>query len=119
LAGLLRRLPYGEATKKKAYRRYVYNAKTRGLEFLLSFDEFYRLSQQPCYYCGELNTNVELSEFENGDFLYNGIDRVNNSGGYVIDNCVSCCIKCNVIKKGISTEMARKIINFIDKKGIK
>ena len=32
------------------------------------------------------------------EYKYNGIDRVDNKIGYELDNCVSCCIKCNKAK---------------------
>ena len=31
-------------------------------------------------------------------YKHNGIDRVDPSKGYTIDNCVSCCSKCNYAK---------------------
>jgi hypothetical protein len=33
-----------------------------------------------------------------GKFTYNGIDRIDNSQGYIIDNVVPCCTKCNIAK---------------------
>lgn len=40
----------------------------------------------------------------NGGYIYNGIDRLNNSKdvGYVKDNVVACCSKCNYIKNKMS-----------------
>ena len=35
-------------------------------------------------------------------FKYNGIDRINNSKGYTIDNCVPCCFMCNYSKNNHS-----------------
>ena len=29
----------------------------------------------------------------------NGIDRINNELGYVLDNCESCCYDCNIAKR--------------------
>lgn len=34
----------------------------------------------------------------NGDYVYNGIDRVDNTKGYTIDNVVPCCGICNMAK---------------------
>jgi hypothetical protein len=36
--------------------------------------------------------------FLNGDFVYNGIDRIDSSIGYVEGNIVPCCKACNMAK---------------------
>jgi hypothetical protein len=41
-------------------------------------------------------------KWSNGDFVYNGIDRRENSIGYTLANCVSCCGPCNMMKKVLS-----------------
>jgi len=41
--------------------------------------------QLPCYYCGD---NIETI----------GLDRLNNTKGYSLDNIVSCCTPCNMMK---------------------
>lgn len=46
----------------------------------------------------------------------NGIDRIDSSKGYTIDNCVSCCPLCNQMKSNIDQNMfltqIEKIYNF-------
>lgn len=37
-------------------------------------------------------------------YVYGGIDRVDSSKGYTVDNCVSCCRECNVSKGTMSLE---------------
>jgi hypothetical protein len=32
-------------------------------------------------------------------FIYNGIDRVDNSIGYEMGNVVTCCVVCNLMKR--------------------
>ena len=72
----------------------------------ISLEDFLLLSQQECFYCGAQPANCcsaygdRNSEFrqENGDFLYNGLDRVDSSKGHTKDNVVSCCIDCNKAK---------------------
>jgi hypothetical protein len=63
------------------------NAYSRGLLFTLSESEYENLIIRPCYYCGFYS----LTRF-------NGIDRINNNKGYILDNCISCCKMCNMIK---------------------
>lgn len=74
----------------------------------ISFEDFYKLSQLPCNYCraepsnianaydGDLNSKYAR---ENGTFIFNGLDRVNNSLNHTLENCVSCCRWCNLAKR--------------------
>jgi hypothetical protein len=39
-----------------------------------------------------------------GYYLYNGIDRVDNTLGYSKENCVSCCKICNYMKQVLTLE---------------
>jgi hypothetical protein len=34
----------------------------------------------------------------------NGIDRVDNTKGYSVDNCVPCCRRCNVAKADMTPD---------------
>lgn len=45
--------------------------------------------QKPCHYCGGAITTV-------------GIDRIDNTKGYAMNNCVSCCRTCNIAKGAMS-----------------
>lgn len=81
----------GLATKKHIYSMYRRGALKRNLLFDLSFEQFLDLTQQNCHYCGSEPSNLKHSYFDNGDFKYNGIDRKDNTKGYTIENCVSCC----------------------------
>ena len=59
------------------------NAKKRGYEFLLTMEEYEKLTRnQYCYLC-------------NQKFNYTGLDRVNNNRGYEIGNVLPCCRLCN------------------------
>ena len=37
-----------------------------------------------------------------GEFYYNGIDRKDNFLGYTLSNVVTCCKKCNFLKRDMS-----------------
>ena len=74
------------------------NAYKRGLLFTLSESDFERLVIQPCIYCG-FHSSTRL----------NGIDRVDNNKGYIIENCITCCKMCNVMKN------IQHPIEFLDK----
>lgn len=42
-----------------------------------------------------MQEKISSSHGTNGAYFYNGVDRINNSIGYVIENCVPCCRQCN------------------------
>ena len=74
---------------ERRYNVYSLGAKQRNIDFNLTFDQFLTFWNKPCYYCGDMINGV-------------GIDRINNSIGYEIDNCVSCCKDCNRMKLKMS-----------------
>lgn len=97
-------LENGEASRRASYRTYKIGAKSRDLDFSLSFDEFSELTALSCYYCGEMPKNIFKNRYGKGDFTYNGIDRVDNSKGYTTSNVVPCCKICNVAKHAMSRD---------------
>ncbi len=50
---------------------------------------------------------------ENTDSQYNGIDRVDNSKGYILSNCKPCCGHCNYIKGPIPIGVVKHHISRI------
>lgn len=75
-----------------------------------TFEEFYQLSQLPCYYCGAKPNNLsnsakhdskKSSQYakDNGDFYYNGLDRIDSSKDHSPSNVVPCCKWCNYAKR--------------------
>jgi hypothetical protein len=95
--------PPGVAAFNALYGKYRISwAKRRGLNFELSKDEFRKLTQGNCFYCGAKPkrdfSKANGKRFYNGSYLYNGIDRINNKKGYTMDNCVTCCYECNKMK---------------------
>lgn len=85
----------------RIYRTYKRNAKIKELEFSLERDDFYNLTKSNCYYCGSGLLNISIEKGQYSDYIYNGIDRIDNSKGYVIENCVPCCKICNQAKHGL------------------
>ena len=100
-AALERNVSKHEAGFGAVLRVYEYSAKERGLEFNLSRETFEHLTASNCTYCG-----VEPLQFQTrfSEFKYNGIDRVDNTKGYVIENCVPCCKTCNRMKDTLSLD---------------
>ena len=95
------RTPWGK------FRSYRNGSKTRGLVFKLTFEQFLSFWQKPCHYCGEAIETI-------------GLDRVDSSKGYTIDNVVSCCIICNKGKLDMGVvsylEHCRKVVNHCEGK---
>lgn len=68
------------------FKQLTNNAKARGLEVdsnPTAISDYYGL---PCFYCGDV------------PLMSHGIDRVENSRGYVRGNMVPCCTHCNIAK---------------------
>lgn len=90
----------GEAAKNATYKRYKAQAKYRSLNFNLSKNEFFCIAERSCDYCGSAPSNT--TKASSGNWSYNGLDRVDSSKGYEIDNVVPCCIRCNIAKSDMS-----------------
>lgn len=90
---------------------YVQNAKKRGIEFNLTMEEFKIIVEANCHYCGR-----EPHMVKKGTITANGVDRVDNTRGYEVDNCVAACKWCNYWKKDMTVEdfyaQARRITEF-------
>jgi hypothetical protein len=97
-------LEEGEAGFNKVLKNYKRGARDRGLSFELDNDSFRKLTKGNCYYCGEEPKNIGKSLSITADYIYNGIDRLNNRIGYTIENSVTCCKRCNMMKMELSIE---------------
>jgi len=95
--GCAKRREYGEAARNRVLARYKEQALKRSLIWELSDEVALRLFSGRCYYCGSAPSTREYRRTF-GDFVYNGIDRVDSSRGYEPGNVVSCCFACNVAK---------------------
>jgi len=88
---------FGEAAKKGLYNFYKAEARKRKHPFELTKEDFYALTEAPCFYCGVEPVNKYKARY--GHYIYNGIDRVDNTKGYTRDNCLPCCKDCNIAKR--------------------
>lgn len=83
---------YKEKAKKiKPYRRegaLRSGAIKRGIAYELTREQLMSLWQKPCVYCG-------------GEIVTVGVDRVDNTKGYVMENVVPCCATCNSMKSSM------------------
>ena len=57
-------------------------AVTRNLKFTISADQFREITKQNCYYCGQNPSTIQTGKTHYGEYVYNGIDRIDNNIGY-------------------------------------
>ena len=111
--------PKGEGSQNQIISNYKQKARKRNLAFLLSTSQALDIMSRECYYCGERPSNIKVSLYDSGDFVYNGIDRVDSSKGYTLENTVPCCKMCNRcksdLKKDEFIEWVNKIYKFQNK----
>ena len=101
-------LSIGEAAFNLLHSSIQKSAKKRNLIWTLTKKQVKNLSKQNCHYCGAEPQNRMRSPSGTGDYIYNGLDRVNNSKSYTIDNVVSCCKICNFAKNTMTTEQFKE-----------
>lgn len=84
------------------YNVYYRSAMDKNLDFTISKEEFEKIIVEPCDYCGIIQ--------EKG---FNGIDRKDQTIGYISENCVSCCTICNFMKGSLSNDTFMKRVEHI------
>lgn len=77
----------------------------------LKFEDFLILTQKSCHYCNSEPNNLanaakddlkaSVYAKENGDFIYNGLDRVDSNLPHDLENLVPCCKLCNFAKRDL------------------
>lgn len=83
------------------FYRYEQSAKVKALDFELDSSSFRKLVTSPCHYCGMFIGDI------------NGIDRVDNSVGYLKSNCIPCCSGCNYLKGSMDYNTFVKTVHLI------
>lgn len=106
--------PNNQAAINVIYKNYRTGANRRNYDFLLTKDEFKTLIEDKCYYCGIEHSMIcdTRRKIYSNDYMYNGIDRIDNNIGYIITNCVTCCKICNNAKNTLTKS---EFINWISR----
>ena len=78
-----------DKTPHRMFLKLRARAKHIGRSFDLTFDQFMFFWQKPCSYCGDAIQTV-------------GLDRIDNSKGYIQYNVAACCGLCNHMKYNLS-----------------
>jgi hypothetical protein len=140
-------LTYIADTVEKSFKQwmigqYIKSARSKKREFLLKEEEFFKIIQEPCEYCGFEGKDLTIawrsyktqkgklrksipetfklkSKWYEYSFIGNGIDRIDSSKGYIQGNCVSCCTLCNRMKMEHSLEIFFNQIRKIYDKHLK
>jgi len=87
------------------YNEYKFRAKKNGIKFDLSKDEFLSIIKSNCNYCGESPSQCKFDRTRNFTEMLNGIDKVDNDSGYIMENCVPCCTVCNLAKRNMGVDV--------------
>ncbi len=97
-------LKEGEASFNYLLRNIENGAKSRGYVFNLTKEHVRGLVTKPCHYCGNPPSQIANNGGGCGTFTYSGIDRTDNTLGYVEGNVVPCCKTCNFAKRTMRVE---------------
>lgn len=106
--------------QKAHYQVYVSGAIVRDIDFELTADELIRLAKQQCHYCG---TPPQPRVYGSKKYVeeLNGIDRLDSTSGYTVENSVPACSVCNRIKLKMTpadyVEHAKRIVAHNATKG--
>lgn len=96
---------------KFAYGR---RAKRKNIKITITEDEFISLVTSNCHYCDRPHT--EDTRLVNGSLINMlTVDRKDSDKGYIPDNCVPCCKRCNTIKMDMSYEEFKRHLVVIVK----
>ena len=97
-----KKLPENRGVINQIILGYKRHARDRNLCWKLDYEQVKEIILSQCYYCGTERSNIKITKNCKNGFAYNGIDRIDSSKGYEIDNVVPCCKICNVAKLNMS-----------------
>lgn len=93
-------------SQKGKYFSYKRSAEQRDILWELTESEFLNFWDKSCFYCGDSIKTI-------------GIDRIDSTLSYTLDNCVPCCSVCNKMKLNLTQDkfilQIRKIFKNMEK----
>lgn len=109
---------------KYLFASYRAGARRRKFDFQLDIQQFVEIISRPCTYCNRPPRDFNIYLKNNGTrksshlsttqrgvdkawIKANGIDRIENNIGYTLDNSISCCSVCNMMKHSMN------VVHFI------
>jgi hypothetical protein len=123
-----RRKAPGHSGMMELWHAYKNGAASRGIGFHLSQEKFKELTSASCHYCGSpprvarwmRGKKMTEEGKRHSTYVFNGVDRVDSSVGYIEGNCVPCCKFCNYAKRALPVdvflEWARQLVAYQDMK---
>lgn len=97
-----------KTTVSARYSKLKSSAKNRGLEVTLTKPEYSSARVGVCYYCSGAITPTAI-----------GLDRLDNTRGYHLDNVVACCGPCNQVRghnlSVMEMQAVAKLLNLMRK----
>ena len=108
----------GQATRNLVYRGYREGAYKRNFTWELADEDFDGITSRNCFYCDLPPSTVRKARGargkygHSGEFIYNGIDRIDSKLGYTLDNVVTCCEVCNRAKSDMSFD---EFLSYLDR----
>lgn len=103
--------PNGEAVFNSVYSQYIRQAKKRGIDWSLTKEQFSSLIKMNCFYTNLPPSNITT---KNGSTLiYNGIDRLDDTKGYTIENSVPCIGDINMMKRSMEYSHFINLCNLV------
>lgn len=105
-------------TPNGIYSHLKAGAKENKKLFNISKEDFiswYNFQEQECHYCKR--TIKDTNKDSNKKYNRLSIDRIDNNKGYILNNIVLSCTRCNLIKSNIFTyNQMFKIIEILKEK---
>ena len=89
-------------------------ASRRNISWNLTFDQYCKIVQQPCYLCGEEPYKRERVSNSKGRVVVvaaHGPDRIDNELDYSPHNTASCCKECNLAKSNRTYDEWKRQVN--------
>ena len=110
------RLPNNMGPKRECFNNYKRAAKKRGYEFGISFENFVKIIESDCHYCGLAPSQSSYGQTRGfRRVLINGVDRVDNNLGYIASNAVAACSICNNSKASLPMDEWKSWIERVHK----
>jgi len=97
-----RRVRASHRTTSGRYSALKTQAKLRGLQLKLTFEQYSKLANKKCFYCGGKLSPCAV-----------GLDRIDSSKGYILGNVRTCCKACNLAKNSLSEKDFKRWVKKI------
>lgn len=98
-----KRSSYGQYSLKRIRHAISASAKEREISFNVPDNYLMDAVFRNCFYCNAAPSNrIKSNRVGEKDICYNGLDRIDSTLGYTIDNVVTACRTCNIAKACMS-----------------